>query len=72
MWSYREKLELVSNLTTKSTQTSIELAMENLTVLKFGKLELPENLHSVSNLKKSIFQIRIFEEISLFLFVKKM
>ena len=43
--------------------------MANLAFLIFGMLKLIETLHIVSSVKKNIFQVKIFEEIALFLFV---
>ena len=40
-----------------------------LIFLKFGMVKLFETLHTVSNVRINIFQIKIFNEITLFLFI---
>ena len=42
--------------------------MLNLIFLKFGKVQRFETLHTVSNVNKNKFQIKILEEIPLFAF----
>ena len=37
--------------------------------LKFGMVKVFETLHTVSNVKMNIFQIKIFNEITLLLFI---
>ena len=41
--------------------------MANLTFLKFGMVKLLETLHTISNVKKNIFETKMFEEITLYL-----
>ena len=41
--------------------------MSNLTFLKFGMVKLLETSHTVSNVNRNIFHIKIFEEIIFFL-----
>ena len=50
------------------TLTSIEINGK-LNFFKFGTVKLLEILHTVSNVKKNVLQIKIFEEITLFLFI---
>ena len=58
----------MSNLTPKMNQTSIEIN-GNLLFLKFGMVKVSETLQTVSNMKVNIFQVKLFNEITLLLFV---
>ena len=43
--------------------------MANLAFLKFAMTKVLENIHTVSNVKKNIVQLKIFQDIALFLFI---
>ena len=58
----------MSNHTTKMNQTTIEIKDERH-FFKFGIVKPFETLQTVSNVKMNIFQIKIFKEITLLLFV---